>query len=97
MFNALQLYLADALVETSAGELDMIPPSHFIRTLHHILDDAAEPADDPVGILTAETRDTWYQARQELLQSLEQFYCKLSVVILSIIFRSNQQGKSKRN
>ena len=64
----MQMYLMDVLAETSTGELDMVPPYYLIKMLHHILDDAAEPAEHPVGILTAEARDIWYQTRQKLLQ-----------------------------
>ena len=67
----MQMYLVDVLAETSTGELDMIPPSHLIKMLNHILDDASEPAEHPVGILTADTRDIWYQVRQKLMQGQE--------------------------
>lgn len=70
------MYLVDVLVETTTGELDMIPPLHLIKILHHILDEATEPAEHPVGILTADTRDKWFQARQKLLQGWEILFIK---------------------
>ena len=61
----------------------MVSHSHLIKMLHNILDDAAEPADNPVVILTAETRDTWYQAKQKRLQDLQHIVLRL---------RCNQHG-----
>ena len=66
-----QMYKMDVLVETSTGELDMVPPSHMIEVLSQILDDAKEPAEYPVGILTAETRDSWYKNREKLVKGLQ--------------------------
>ena len=63
-----QMYKMDVLVETSTGELDMVTPSHMIEVLGQILDDAKEPVEHPVGILTAETRDNWYENREKLMK-----------------------------
>ena len=66
-----QMYKMDVLVETSTGELDMVTPSHMIEVLGQILDDAKEPVEHPVGILTAETRDNWYENREKLMKGLQ--------------------------
>ena len=69
------MYKMDVLVETSTGELDMVPPSHMIEVFSQILDDVKEPAEYPVGILTAEARDKWYENREKLMKGL----CKLGL------------------
>lgn len=58
----------DVLYEAPDGGLAVAPPSHIVSQLHSILELAREPNKQPVGILTSEHRDTWYQARECLLQ-----------------------------
>ena len=62
------MYKMNILGINQDGEIDSVPPSYVIRELHKILDDATEPAEHPVGVLTTEHRDTWYRARQTLIQ-----------------------------
>ena len=64
------MYKVNLLEETSSGELDMIPPSHLVKVINQILDDAKEPFEYPVGVLTGDTRDAWYSSREELMKGL---------------------------
>ncbi len=54
------------LYETPDGTLAVTPSSHVMSELHHILETAPPTNEYPVGILTNEHRDTWYQARERL-------------------------------
>jgi len=58
----------DVLYESPEGGLAVAPSSHIVRELHRILRAAPDPAEHPVGILTSEHRDTWYQARERLIK-----------------------------
>ena len=64
----LQFFKLDVLYETPSGELAVAPPTYIVSELHNILKAAPEPAEYPVGILTTEHRDTWFQARERLLR-----------------------------
>ena len=48
--------------------LAVAPSDHIIAELHRILETTPTQNDFPVGILTNEHRDTWYQARETLKQ-----------------------------
>ena len=75
--------------KTSSGELDMIPPSHLVKVINQILDDAKEPFEHPVGILTGGTRDAWYSSREMLLKRLLKMLHTLTIIIL-LTHRPNQ-------
>ena len=68
----MQFFKLDVLYEAPDGGLAVAPPSHIVSQLHSILELAREPNKQPVGILTSEHRDTWYQARECLLQGIQQ-------------------------
>ena len=62
----LQLYKLDLLYETPTGKLAVAPATHLVEQLKAIIMSGLEPCKLPVGLLTTEHRDTWYQAREEL-------------------------------
>ena len=64
--NPWKFFKLDVLYEVPGGCLAAAPGSHIVEELHHILRVAPTPSEHPVGILTTEQRDTWYQARQRL-------------------------------
>ncbi|KAL5484736.1 hypothetical protein EMCRGX_G021281 [Ephydatia muelleri] len=59
-------YKLDLLYETPTGELAVAPASHLVQQLKAIVVSDVEPCKFPVGLLTTEHRDTWYQAREKL-------------------------------
>ena len=61
-----KFFKLDVLYEVEGGCLAAAPGSHIVEELHHILRAAPTLAEYPVGILTAEHRETWYQARERL-------------------------------
>ena len=61
-----KFFKLDVLYEVEGGCLAPAPGSHIVEELHHILRAAPTLAEYPVGILTAEHRETWYQARERL-------------------------------
>ena len=62
----LQFYILDILYETPTGELAVVPGSHLVEQLKAIVVSHVEPCKFPIGLLTTEHRDTWYQAREKL-------------------------------
>lgn len=64
--SLLQFYKLDLLYETPTGELAVAPASHLVQQLKAIVVSDVEPCKFPVGLLTTEHRDTWYQAREKL-------------------------------
>ena len=67
IMHTLQFFKLDVLYDTSTGELAVAPPTHIVNELHNVLKSVPEPAEYPVGILTTEHRDTWFYARERLL------------------------------
>ena len=61
-----KFFKLDVLYEVPGGCLAPAPGSHIVEELHRILRAVPTPAEHPVGILTTEHRDTWYQARERL-------------------------------
>jgi carnitine O-palmitoyltransferase 2 len=45
---------------------NILQPTDLLACLKYILDDAAPPAEYPIGVLTTENRNTWAKARQHL-------------------------------
>ena len=58
----------DLLYETPSGELAVAPASHLVDQLKEIVTSDLEPSKCPVGVLTTEHRDIWYQARERLIK-----------------------------
>lgn len=61
-------YKLDLLYETPNGELAVAPASHVAEQLKKIVMSNLEPNKFPVGLLTTEHRDVWYQARERLIK-----------------------------
>ena len=64
----LQLFRLDVFYEAPDGTLAVAPGSHIQKELHSILEMAMEKNRYPVGVLTNEHRDTWYQCRERLVK-----------------------------
>ena len=79
---SLQFFKLDVLYEAPEGGLAVAPGSHIVEELHRILRAAPTPAEYPVGILTTEHRDTWYQARERLIQGVHQLIYVASVTCI---------------
>ncbi|XP_069693874.1 carnitine O-palmitoyltransferase 2, mitochondrial [Periplaneta americana] len=45
---------------------NILHPTDLLACMKYILDDTTPPAEYPIGILTAENRDTWAKAREHL-------------------------------
>ena len=61
-----KFFKLDVLYEVPGGCLAAAPGSHIVEELHRIMRAAPTPSEHPVGILTTEHRDIWYQARERL-------------------------------
>ena len=94
----MQFFKLDVLYEAPDGGLAVAPPSHIVSQLHSILELAREPNKQPVGILTSEHRDTWYQARECLLQGIQleyiNFECTHVLEVHYLFIRSSEQEVS---
>ena len=55
------------LCQLSDGSYGLVPAQHIEEQLHNIVNSASVKAQYPVGVLTSEHRDTWYQARKRLI------------------------------
>jgi carnitine O-palmitoyltransferase 2 len=47
----------------------ILPPNVIMTHLNYILQDNRPPPELPVGVLTAENRDTWATVREQLLNA----------------------------
>jgi len=56
------------------GSYTLVPAQHIEEQLHKIVESSPTKAQHPVGVLTSEHRDTWYNARERLLTGT---VCKL--------------------
>ena len=52
----------------------LAPPTHIMNELYKILTETTERCRYPIGVLTTEHRDTWYQARKKLEQGKQTCY-----------------------
>ena len=49
------------------GSYTLVPAQHIKEQLHKIVESSPTKAQHPVGVLTSEHRDTWYNARERLI------------------------------
>ncbi|XP_065917320.1 carnitine O-acetyltransferase-like isoform X2 [Dysidea avara] len=61
------LFSLDILCQLSDGSYGLVPAQHIEEQLHSIVNSTPVRAQYPLGVLTSEHRDTWYQARERLL------------------------------
>ena len=52
------------------GSYTLVPAQHIEEQLHKIMESSPTKAQYPVGVLTTEHRDTWYNARERLLTGM---------------------------
>jgi len=57
----------EVLVPLPDGSYTLVPAQHIEDQLHKIMENSITKAKHPVGVLTSEHRDTWYNARERLL------------------------------
>ena len=63
----LQFYSLEILCLLPDGSYGLVPAQHIGEQLHKIIESSPTKAEHPVGVLTAEQRDTWYTAREQLI------------------------------
>ena len=70
----IQFYSLDILSLLSDGSYALVPAQHIEEQLHKIVESSPTKAQHPVGVLTSEHRDTWYNARERLIQGTTSTY-----------------------
>ena len=78
-FPSSQMFQLDLFYDAPDGELTVAPPTHIMNELHKILTDTVEACPCPVGVLTTEHRDTWYQARKRLSEGTYSKKCFITL------------------
>ena len=73
-----QFYKLDMLYQCPDGSFALAPPTHIVKEVLTILETAPDTCEHPVGVLTAENRDSWYETRKKLL--LGEDYCVIRIV-----------------
>lgn len=71
--------------DTPTGEIALAPPTFILNQLKWIVEDAKERNPYPVGVLTTEHRDKWYEAREKLRKGK---IMELFKEVISIFYRS---------
>ena len=60
----------DILSSLSDGSYVLVPAQHIEEQLHKIVESSPTKPQHPVGVLTTEHRDTWYNARERLVEGM---------------------------
>ena len=74
------------------GSYILVPAQHIEEQLHKIVESSPTKAQHPVGVLTSEHRETWYNARERLLTGMHIFLNSLKHC--NYDFRSSEQDYS---
>ena len=85
LFVLYQFYKLDMFYDTPTGEIALAPPTFILNQLKWIVEDAKERNPYPVGVLTTEHRDKWYEAREKLRKGK---IMELFKEVISIFYRS---------
>ena len=59
------------------GSYTILPVHHIEKELQQIVNSSPSKSQNPIGVLTAEHRDTWYKARERLMKGIDLVYCCL--------------------
>jgi len=60
----------DVLVKLPDGSYTFVPVHHIEKELHQIVNSSTSKPQHPVGVLSAEHRDSWYHARERLMKGI---------------------------
>jgi hypothetical protein len=71
IFLLLQFYKLNLIYECPDGTFALAPPNYIVNQLLSIMEAAPDTCEHPVGFLTSEHRDSWYETRKKLIRGQE--------------------------